>query len=254
MNILAVGATGSIGAHVIDEALRQGHAVRALVRKAGKVKPHPGLEVVVADLTQPQTLSAAVEGVDAVIFTHGTYGSPRDAEAVDYGGVRNVLWALSDHPARIALMTAIAVTDRKGAHDWKRRGERLVRASGRPYTIVRPGWFDCNRRDQLQLHFLQGDRRQSGTPRDGAVARRQIARVLVSSLTSQAADRKTLELVTEHGREQADLDPLFAALDADAAGALDAIHDAANMPLDREPQTVLRDLENDYPESAERSA
>ena len=25
---------------------------------------------------------------------------------------------------------------------WKRRSERLVRASGAPYTIVRPGWLD----------------------------------------------------------------------------------------------------------------
>jgi uncharacterized protein YbjT (DUF2867 family) len=33
---------------------------------------------------------------------------------------------------------------RAPGHDWKRRGERLVRASGLPYTIVRPGWFDYN--------------------------------------------------------------------------------------------------------------
>jgi len=44
----------------------------------------------------------------------------------------------------------IGVTNREGdynrqteAHDWKRRGERLVRASGLPYTIVRPGWTPC---------------------------------------------------------------------------------------------------------------
>ncbi|MDF0544270.1 SDR family oxidoreductase [Sphingobium sp. H39-3-25] len=243
LKILAVGATGSIGAYVIEEALRQGHIVRALVRKAGKVKPQPGLEIVEAELTQPQRLSAAVEGVDAVLFTHGTYGSVREAERVDYGGVRNILAALGDSPARIALMTAIAVTDRKGAHDWKRRAERLVRLSGRPYTIVRPGWFDYNEGDQQQLLFLQGDQRQSGTPHDGAVGRRQIARVMVSSLTSQAADHKTLELVTEHGPEQEDLDRLFAALDRDAGDALDAVHDAPNMPLDQEPQSVLDDME-----------
>ena len=57
--------------------------------------------------------------------------------------------------ARIALMTSIGVTDRAGsynrtteAHDWKRRSERLVRATGLPYTIVRPGWFDYNAPDQ----------------------------------------------------------------------------------------------------------
>ena len=32
MNVLVVGATGSIGRLVVEEAIRQGHAVRALVR------------------------------------------------------------------------------------------------------------------------------------------------------------------------------------------------------------------------------
>src|SRR5436190_24205181 len=93
------------------------------------------------------------------------------AETVDYGGVRNVLRALGPREARIALMTAIAVTNRNSAynrsteaHDWKRRSERLVRASGLPYTIVRPGWFDYNGPDEHRLVSLQGDKRpQSGT-------------------------------------------------------------------------------------------
>lgn len=55
--------------------------------------------------------------------------------------------------------------------------------------------------------------------------------------------RKTLELVSERGDEQADLNPLFGALDADPATALDAVHDTANMPLDQEPQSIIRDLE-----------
>lgn len=242
LTVLAVGATGSIGAHVIEEALCAGHKVRALVRNSGKLKQRAGLDTVAGDLTQPRSLLAAVEGVDAIVFTHGTHGSLSAAEAVDYGGARNILAALGNRPARIALMIAIGVTDRKGAHDWKRRAERLVRASGRPYTIVRPGWFDYNAPDQHQLHFLQGDKRQSGTPRDGVIARSQVARVLVRSLTAPAALRKTFELVAERGPEQEDFDPLFAALDADAIGALDAVHDAANMPLDQEPRRVQSDL------------
>lgn len=244
LKVLSVGATGSIGAHVVHEALASGHQVRALVRAPGKLAQRQGLETVVADLTEPQSLHAAIEGIDAIVFTHGTYGSPRGAERVDYGGVRNVLAALEGREVRIALMTAIAVTDRKGAHDWKRRAERLVRASAHPYTIVRPGWFDYNDPDQLHLTFLQGDTRQSGTPRDGVVARRQIARVLVRSLTSQAALRKTFELVAETGPEQTDLDPLFAALDPDAIGAVDAARDAANMSLGAEPASVLADLKS----------
>lgn len=242
LKVLAVGATGSIGKHVIEEALRLGHEVRALVRKPGTIQEREGLELAIANLTEPDSLADVVEGIDAIVFTHGTYGSVSSAEAVDYAGVRNILKAIGAEPTRIALMTAIAVTDRKGAHDWKRRAERLVRRSGHRYTIVRPGWFDYNEPDQLHLHFLQGDRRQSGTPRDGAVARRQIARVLVESLTCSDAASKTLELVAEQGPEQDDLAPLFAALDPDLADGLDGAHDAANMPLDREPDSVVDEL------------
>lgn len=247
--ILCVGATGSIGLHVVDEALRYGHSVRALVRNRNKAPQWPPqVEVVAGDLTRPESLSQAVAGIDAVIFVHGTYGGDQGAaEAVDYGGVRNVLVALGDRKVRIALMTAIGVTDRKGVHDWKRRGERLVRASGSPYTIVRPGWFDCNEPDQHRLVLLQGDRRQSGTPRDGVVARQQIAEVLVRSLGSGQALRKTFELVSAKGPAPQDFDALFAQLDADPPGALDAVRDMENMPIEDEPQRVRDDLDAVHP-------
>ncbi|WP_261538878.1 SDR family oxidoreductase [Burkholderia multivorans] len=248
--ILVVGATGSIGRLVVEEALREGYRVRALVRdraRAESLLPAQAT-LIVGDVTQPQTLSAAVDGVAGVVFTHG--GGAGEAQAVDYGGVRNILFALEGRPARIALMTAIGVTRPIDAgrlavetRGWKRRSERLLRASGLPYTIVRPGWFDYNEANQHRLVFLQGDRRQSGTPRDGVIARRQIAQVLVASLSSAAADRKTLELVAEQGTAQTDLDPLFTALASDAQDGLDAVRDQDNLPLAGEPAAFREDLQ-----------
>ena len=99
----------------------------------------------VGQLTDAATLTDAVAGVDAVVFTQGSsYGDQQAAEAVDYGAVENILAAVHGRPVRIALMTAIGITRRNATHDWKRRSERLVRASGNQYTIVRPGWFDYN--------------------------------------------------------------------------------------------------------------
>jgi len=250
-NLLVVGATGSIGQLVVAEALRAGHRVRALVRnpdRAGRLAQQA--ELVVGDLTRPDTLTAAVDGIDAIVFVHGSTGGGRTgSEQVDYGGVRNVLAALGQRSARIALMTAIGVTDRlgsynrsTGAHDWKRRGERLLRASGLPYTVVRPGWFDCNAADQHRLVLLQGDTRHAGNPSDGVVSRRQIAEVLVRSLGSEAARNKTFELVAERGPATSDFDSLFGALDADVPGALDAVRDSHNLPLDDEPAAVQDDL------------
>ena len=251
---LVVGATGSIGRLVVEEAMRQGYAVRALVRDARKASQFPGgVQAVVGDLTRAETLAAAVNGVDAIVFTHGSDGDKAETENVDYGGVRNVLAALGSQRPRIALMSAIGVTNRDGdynrrteAHDWKRRGERLVRASGLPYTIVRPGWFDYNGDDQHKLMLVQGDARQAGDSSDGVVARQQIAEVLVRSLASDAAVRKTFELVAERGpapETREDFDALFAPLEADSPKALDAVRDRPNMPVEQEPERVRADLQ-----------
>ena len=147
-------------------------------------------------------------------------------------------------------MTAIGVTNRASSynrstesHDWKRRAERLGRASGCPYTIVRPGWFDYNKADEHKLVFLQGDTRQAGNSSDGVIDRHQIAQVLVSSLTSDQASRKTLELVATKGKAQEDLQTLFAALEPDPASSLDGGRDNPNQPLEDEPQRVKDDLQ-----------
>jgi len=249
--VLVVGSTGSIGHLVVEEAVRRGYAVRALVRTPSKARKFPEqVEVISGDVTRPETLTAAAAGVDAIVFTLGSDGKGKvGAESVDYGGVRNILHALSSQKPRIALMTSIGITNREGSynrstesHDWKRRSERLVRASGLPYTIVRPGWFDYNSPNEHKLVFLQGDRRQAGDPSDGVIARRQIAEVLVHSLSSEAALRKTFELVAVTGPAQENLDPLFAALDADPPKAMDGVRDTPNQPLEEEPQRVREDL------------
>jgi uncharacterized protein YbjT (DUF2867 family) len=245
--VLVVGATGSIGRLVVEEAIRQGHTVRALVRTPDKARQLPSqVQVVIGDVTKPGTLPSAVDGVDAVVFTLGSDGAGKvGAEHVDYGGVRNVLSALGSRTPRIVLMTSIGVTNRTGkynmtteAHDWKRRSERLVRASGLPYTIVRPGWFDYNGPDQHRLVLLQGDKRQAGDSSDGVIARSQLAEVLVSCLSSDQALRKTFELVATTGPAQNDLDAVFAPLEADTQGSLGGVRDMANMPLQDEPERV----------------
>lgn len=147
-------------------------------------------------------------------------------------------------------MTAIGGTNRGSSynrstesHDWKRRAERLVRASGCQYTIVRPGWFDYNKADEHRLVFLQGDTRQAGSSTDGVIDRRQLAQVLVHSLTSEQALRETFELVATRGKVQEDLDSLFAALEPDSTSSLDGVRGRVNQPLEYEPQWIKDDLE-----------
>ncbi|MEU1183619.1 SDR family oxidoreductase [Streptomyces sp. NPDC005820] len=253
LTVLVVGATGSIGRLVVAEAIARGHTVRALVRdraKATQLLPADA-ELVTGDVTRPETLPDAVAGANAIVLTLGSFGTGSSSpETVDYAGVRNVLTALASLDRarpRVALMTSVGATTRSSGYghllEWKRRSERLVRASGLTYTIVRPGWFDLNGPDEHRLVFLQGDRRRSGGPADGTVARADIARVLVAALTAPEAAARTFELMTEQGSAPSDLGPLFAALDQDPPGSVDAVRDEANMPLADEPQRVRDDLE-----------
>ena len=113
--LLVVGATGSIGRRVVAAAQQHQLDVRALVRNPSRAERLlPGTELVTGDLEAPASLTAAVRGADAIVFTHGGPGDADSARRVDYGGVAAVLQALDGRTPRIALMTSIGVT-RRGA-------------------------------------------------------------------------------------------------------------------------------------------
>lgn len=251
MKILIAGATGSIGLHVVNTIIEIGHQPVALVRNKRKVKLLPrGTDVFYGDVSMPETLTDLPKDIDAIIFTLGSDGQGRiGARAIDYGGVRNILRLFRDTSVRIGLMTTIGVTERLSTwnqrtevHDWKRRAERLVRASGHPYTIVRPGWFDYNNDDEHRIVMLQGDRHHAGTPEDGVISRKQIAQVLVSALSNDAATNKTFELVAERGEAQLDFTPLFTDLQADNPQKNDGVLDLNNMPFSEEPECIINEL------------
>ena len=242
-HVLVVGATGGIGSRVLAAAKRLDLPVRALVRDVARAERRlPGVEVARGDLEQPRSLADALEGVDAIVFTHGGNGSPDEARRIDYGGVANVLHALGGRTPRIALMTSIGVS-RQGRGsvgellDWKRRSERLVRASGAPYTIVRPGWFDHVGHGDERLVFEQGDTGNGGIGRD------QVADVLVRSLLTDTAVGKTFELFAEPGPAPTAWAALFLPLTPDTVGELDGAGDPDTLPtLGGEPENVRADL------------
>ena len=69
MTVLVTGATGFVGPHVVHALRARELATRALVRdpsRAAKLQAW-GVELVQGDVTDPASLRAACEGVDAVI-------------------------------------------------------------------------------------------------------------------------------------------------------------------------------------------
>ncbi|MFI6007361.1 SDR family oxidoreductase [Streptomyces sp. NPDC051243] len=72
--VLVTGATGTVGRQVVAELLARGHEVRALTRDAAKADLPAGVEVVQGDLTEPDTLIPALDGVTGLHLI--TFGGP----------------------------------------------------------------------------------------------------------------------------------------------------------------------------------
>ncbi|WP_031074559.1 condensation domain-containing protein [Streptomyces sp. NRRL WC-3742] len=72
--VLVTGATGGVGAAVLQELMAQGRPVRALVRPESAHLPAlHGADLAEGDLADPDSLRRAVEGADAVIHAACTF-------------------------------------------------------------------------------------------------------------------------------------------------------------------------------------
>jgi uncharacterized protein YbjT (DUF2867 family) len=69
--VLVVGATGSVGRLVVDEALRQGYRVRALVPSRDRARGLPATAEV-ASTEEPQRVRDDLEGVVVMHIRYGT--------------------------------------------------------------------------------------------------------------------------------------------------------------------------------------
>lgn len=157
--VLVAGATGGVGQVLTAKLLQRGYNVRALSRSAEKVQQQfggaEGLSVVIADMRDPSTLAAAVEGVDAVCCCTGTTAFPskrwsggNNPEQTDYVSVTNLIRACPQNLKRFTLTTSagversgqfpFAILNLFGVLKFKRMAEQELESSGLPYLIMRP--------------------------------------------------------------------------------------------------------------------
>ncbi|WP_409253288.1 NAD(P)-dependent oxidoreductase [Bacillus sp. SCS-153A] len=73
MNIALLGASGRVGSVILENALKDGHNVKALVRNAAKVEyDHPSLSLIEGNALEENDINACLQHSDVVISTLGT--------------------------------------------------------------------------------------------------------------------------------------------------------------------------------------
>jgi uncharacterized protein YbjT (DUF2867 family) len=134
--ILVTGATGNTGSGLIPTLLAAGARVRALVHTAGKADAlrQQGAEVVVADLGAPAALDAAVAGVDRIYMC--VFNGPEQA---NHG--RNLIAAARKAGRPHIVHHAASGSDRSRIIRDINEVEGVLRASGLPWTILRPTFY-----------------------------------------------------------------------------------------------------------------
>ena len=145
MTLIAItGATGFVGQALLDRALAEGYAVRALTRR--EQPPRPNLTWVQGDLADAGALARLVSGTEAVIHVAGVVNTPDPAgfEAGNVTGTLNVIEAARQAGVqRFVCVSSLSAREPKlsayGAS--KAKAEKLVKASGLDWTIVRPPWI-----------------------------------------------------------------------------------------------------------------
>src|SRR3979409_2066684 len=116
---MVTGSTGYLGSTLVELAVREGHDVRVLVRDPGRAADllPPGVDVVVGDLADNESVRRAVRGCQGVLHVAGSVeNSAEETRRSNVGGTRAVLAAAvaAGVPRFVYTSSSAAVIDASG--------------------------------------------------------------------------------------------------------------------------------------------
>ena len=133
---LVTGATGNVGAEVVRALAGADEKVRALTRSDSSSALPSGVQAVAGDLNRPDSLSAALAGVRGVFLLPGY----EDMEGI----LAEVRRAEVERVVLLSGSSAASGDTSNAVSAYMIRSEDAVRASGVPFTILRPYGFMSN--------------------------------------------------------------------------------------------------------------
>jgi nucleoside-diphosphate-sugar epimerase len=224
MIVTVIGSRRGVGLEVVKRLVEKQEVteIRALVRNVSEIgddvfPKSDRLKIVEGDVSKPDTVRAALHGCTHAIYAAAGTGGPSSIAVDDIGvgdafaaceaeGVRRMVLNSAQlvdpdvngwNPVRMLLNGMIA----KGKSDSKFRGENRVReiaAAGKTeYTIVRAGRLgDVETQDAMVV-----GQTNTGFNNYLAIARKDVAAVLVECLTSAKVKNTTFELGAAKGAQ-----------------------------------------------------
>ncbi|TCK21452.1 NAD(P)H-binding protein [Pseudonocardia endophytica] len=139
MGVLVLGATGTVGPHVVTALLGRGAGPRVLTRNAARARTilPAGTELVEGDPGDDSTVAAAAEGADAVFLL-----SEHDHDMSDLQ--LRIIRALRRTGARIVKLSGTSsAINPDGPYTCRQHWEieHVLAASGQPWSVIRPNAF-----------------------------------------------------------------------------------------------------------------
>ena len=190
--------------------------VTALVRDTEKAKAilPATAKLVVGDVLKPASYTTALNDCSVLICATGASPSfnPTGPYQVDYEGTKNLVDAAkASGIEHFVLVSSLCVS--KFFHPlnlfwlvlyWKKQAESCIKASGIPYTIVRPGGLkEEDNTDKIVMS-------SADTLFDGSIPRQKVAQVCVEALSQPEAKSTIVEIVARPEAEAKPWSELFA--------------------------------------------
>ncbi|MBD0300708.1 MAG: NAD(P)H-binding protein [Tolypothrix sp. T3-bin4] len=216
MKAFVAGATGETGRRIVQELIARNIPVIALVRDIDKARGilSPEAELVVGDVLQPESLTAALGDSTVLLVATGAKPSfdPTGPYKVDFEGTKNLVEAAKAKGIEHFVLVSSLCTSQL-FHPlnlfwlilvWKKQAEEYIQKSGLTYTIVRPGGL--KNEDNTDAIVMQS----ADTLFDGSIPRQKVAQVAVEALFEADARNKIVEIVAKPEATSKTFGELFA--------------------------------------------
>ncbi len=150
MKIFVTGATGFTGSRVAPLLLKNGYEVRCLYRASSdrSTLSDSKIEWVQGDLSDPQTLTSAMQGADALV----------NIASLGFGHADSIIRAAKDAGIKRAIfISTTAIFTKLNARSKKVRvaAELAIETSGLKYTILRPTMIYGSPRDRNMWRLIR---------------------------------------------------------------------------------------------------